>query len=93
MTPEERRDKFERAKKRVTDLKKFYGELISYFLFIIVLAGINYYFNGWTYMWFLWAVFGWGIGLMFRAWKLFGKNPFLSKDWEERKIKEYMDKD
>lgn len=93
MTPEERRDKFERAKKRVADHKKFYGELISYFFFIIVLGGINYYFNGWAYMWFLWAVFGWGIGLVFRAWKLFGKNPFLSKDWEEKKIKEYMDKD
>ncbi|GGG11198.1 histidine kinase [Dokdonia pacifica] len=93
MTPEEKRDKYERAKERVADLKKFYGEIMSYFLFMAVLAGINYYFNDWRYMWFLWPAFGWGIGLIFKAYKLFSKSAFFGRDWEERKIKEYIDKE
>ncbi len=44
-------------------------------------------------MWFLWAAFGWGIGLAFKAVKVFGLNPFLSRDWEERKIREFMEED
>ena len=44
-------------------------------------------------MWFLWAAFGWGIGILFHAIGTFNLNPFFGKGWEERKIKEYMDKD
>lgn len=88
-----RQEKLIRAKERVADLKKFYSGLMSYALVISVLAAINYYFDEWRYPWFLWAAFGWGIGLIFQAFKLFGRNPFLSKNWEERKIKEYMDND
>jgi len=93
MIPEEKREKYDRVKQYVTDLKKFYGEVMSYFLFMAVLAGINYYFNHWRYMWFLWPALGWGIGLIFKAYKLFSKNAFFGKDWEERKIKEYIDKE
>jgi len=44
-------------------------------------------------MWFLWAAFGWGLGLAFKAIKVFGMNPFFGKDWEERKIREFMKED
>ncbi len=91
MTEEERRDKYERAKKRVADLKKFYSEIISYVVFIAILAGLNYYIDKWSYMWFLWPTFGWGIGLVFRAYKIFTVNSFFGKKWEERKIREYID--
>ena len=89
----ERQNKLLRAKARVEELKKFYSGLISYVLVIGMLAAINYYIDEWRYPWFLWAAFGWGIGIIFQAVKLFAKNPFLNKNWEERKIKEYMDKD
>ena len=39
----------------------------------------------------LWFV--WGIGLAFHAFGAFGKDLILGKNWEERKIREYMDKD
>lgn len=57
------------------------------------MAVINYYTNGWSYAWFLWAAFGWGIGIVFHAVGVFQWNPFFNKDWEERKIKEFMDQD
>ena len=86
-------NKYFRAKERVEELKKFYGNLTSYVVVISVLAGINYWTDGWNYMWFLWAAFGWGIGLFFHALKVFNLNPFFGKDWEQRKIREFMDDD
>ena len=41
-------------------------------------------------MWFLWAAFGWGIGLTAHAVAVFNLNPFFGRDWEQRKIKEFM---
>lgn len=85
--------KYIRAKERVDELKKFYSNLTSYTFVIAGLAALNYYVNQWSYMWFLWAAFGWGIGLVFHAIGTFQLNPFFGKNWEERKIQEYMDKD
>jgi len=39
------------------------------------------------------TAFFWGIGLAFHAYGVFGKHLLFSKDWEERKIKEFMEKD
>jgi len=85
--------KYLRAKERITEVKKFYSKLLSYAVFIVFLGALNYYTNGWSYMWFLWVAFGWGIGLTFKAIKVFGMNPFFGRNWEERKIKEFMEED
>lgn len=82
--------KYLRAKERVEKLRKFYGNLTSYVLVITLLAFINYWTNDWNYMWFLWAAFGWGIGVIFHAINTFNLNPFFGREWEERKIKEFM---
>lgn len=82
--------KYLRAKERIAEVKKFYSSLMSYVIFISFLGALNYYTNGWNYMWFLWAAFGWGLGIALNAVKVFGVNPFLGKKWEERKIKEFM---
>jgi hypothetical protein len=37
--------------------------------------------------------FFWGIGLAFHWFGVFGKNIVFSKEWEDRKMKEFMDKD
>ncbi|MBM1107657.1 2TM domain-containing protein [Aurantibacter crassamenti] len=89
----DKESKYFRAQEKVNELKKFYTSLISYVFVIAMLAGINYYTDQWNYPWFLWAAFGWGIGLIFNAIKVFGANPFLGKGWEERKINEIMNED
>ncbi|MRI00017.1 histidine kinase [Kriegella sp. EG-1] len=89
----DKESKYLRAQERVDELKKFYSNIISYVLVIAMLAGINYYTDQWNYPWFLWAAFGWGIGIIFNAIKVFGSDPFLGKGWEERKIKELMNED
>ena len=85
--------KYLRAKERVGELKKFYANLWTYIVVISGLALINYLTNDWRYMWFLWAAFGWGIGIIFHAIGTFNLNPFFGKDWEERKMKEFMRED
>jgi len=93
MDTKQNESKYIRAKERVEELKKFYGNLTSYVVVISGLAALNYYIDGWRYMWFLWAAFGWGIGVLFHAIGTFNLNPFFGRDWEKRKIKEYMEKD
>ena len=85
--------RYEYAKNRVEDLKKFYNNLISYIVIISFLAGINYYQNEWRYAWFLWVTFGWGIGIIFHAIKAYRINPVFNKEWEERKIRKYMEEE
>ncbi len=85
--------KYVRAKARIAMEKKFYSSLMSYAIFISFLAALNYYTNAWSHMWFLWAAFGWGLGLVFKAVKVFGLNPFFGRDWEERKIREFMNEE
>ena len=77
-----------RAKKRVDDLKGFYSNLISYCIIIPFLIGVNYY-TGWGYKWFWFPMFGWGIGVAFHAFGVFG----FGKDWEQKQIKNHMDKE
>ena len=90
---ESRENRYLRAKERVAEMKKFYTGIVFYIVFISFLGWLNYYTNEWHYMWFLWAAFGWGIGLLFQAAKAFQWTPFMNRNWEERKIKELMDKD
>lgn len=84
------REKYYRAAERLKAHKKFYADLLKYVVVIAFLAGLNYYTNQWNNMWFLWVAFFWGLGLVFEALKVFQWNPFLGKDWEERKLKQFM---
>ena len=87
---------YARAKKRVKALKGFYWHAFWYVtvnVFIITMVAVNSNNeNFWHFGTFTTAFF-WGIGLAFHALSIFGKSALFSKDWEARKIKEYMDKD
>lgn len=88
----DKRDKYEKAKERVQEIKGFYSNLISYVFVNAFLIYVNYR-TGWDHKWFIFPLLGWGIGLFFHYLNTFDKNPFLSKDWERRKIKELMEED
>lgn len=84
--------KMKRAKEKVDKIKGFYGNLTSYVIIVPFLAFVNYFSNGFDFPWFLFPMIGWGIGVLFHYMDTFGHNLFLGKNWEERKIKEFMDK-
>jgi sensor histidine kinase YesM len=77
-----------RAKKRVEQLRGFYGNLISYCLIIPVLVFINLTFTP-GFHWFWFSVGGWGFGLSVHAFQTFG----YGANWEERKIREILQKE
>lgn len=79
---------YSRAKERVEELKGFYGNLISYCIVIPTLAIINYN-TFWGLQWFWFPILGWGMGLSFHAFGVFG----YGKSWEKRKIQEIINKD
>lgn len=86
-------DSYNRAKERVKEIKGFYSHLISYLIVNVALIIINLATNP-EKLWFYWVTIFWGIGLIFNASSVFlKKGKFLGKDWEQRKIKEIMDRE
>lgn len=95
-------ERYRRAEKRLKDIKGFYWHLFWYLAVNIFLTfggtirGLfsdgsfdmnNFSFGNFS-VWFFW-----GIGLVAHWLNVFGTNVFFSRNWEERKIKEFMDKD
>ena len=85
-------EKYNKAKKRIKELKEFYSHLASYLVVIPFLIFINLYFSP-KHIWFYWPMLGWGIGLFFHALGVFNIFPFFGKDWDDKKIKEIMEKE
>lgn len=88
-------DAYIRAQKRLKDIKGFYWHafwyaVVNIFLLVMILSNSNG--NIWHLGTFSTPLF-WGIGLAFHGLSVFGKNLFFGKAWEDRKIKEYMDRD
>ena len=87
MTEDER---YQQAKRRVERIKGFYGHVVIYLVVNTGLALINLLSGGgW---WFYWPLVGWGIGLVAHGVSVFWLEGFLGGDWEEKKIREIMEK-
>jgi len=95
-------NKYLRAKKKVEKLKGFYWHLAFYLgvnLFISTSKIVSDLSEGKTFVEIFWD-FGtfavwifWGIGIFFHAIEVFKQNILFGKDWEERKLNEFMDED
>ena len=89
-------DAYLRAERKLKKIKGFYWHAFWYVvvnIFLITMVIINQKDgNIWHFGTFSTPVF-WGIGLGFHALGVFGKNIFFSRQWEERKMQEFIDKD
>lgn len=89
--------RLERARKRVKSIAGFYKHLSVYLLINAFLLALKYFRldPGETFFEFgtFSTAFFWGIGLGFHALGVFGTNAFFGSDWEERKIKEIMERE
>jgi len=85
-------ERYYQAKKQVNDIKGFYGNLIAYIIFNGFFLILNLMTSP-NELWFFWPLLGWGVGVVFHGMKVFNYSPFLGKNWEERKIKELMEKE
>lgn len=88
--------KYELAKKRVKKIKDFYIHLLVYLalnsFWLIGKAQNRTFEEFFTFNTFSTALF-WGIGIAFHAVNVFGKQLAFGKNWEEKKIKEYMEEE
>jgi hypothetical protein len=82
---------YHRAKRRVGQIKGFYVHATVYVLVNALLISINLLTSR-DHIWFFYPLLGWGIGLVAHGLSVFGLGGFLGSEWEERKIKEIVDK-
>lgn len=81
--------RYQRAKKKVDDLKGFYIHFVIYCLMVPVFIYLNFISTG--FPWALFPILSWGWGVISHAAETFGWNPIFNKKWESRKIEELMD--
>lgn len=76
------------ARKRVKELRDFYGHLGIYAVTIAALFVVDLLSgSGW---WFYWPMLGWGIAVAFHGWDVFFQKAFFGAAWEERKMRELL---
>jgi len=89
--------KYQEALKRVKKIKGFYTHAIVYVFvnIMIVFLNVKNLDPGETYFQFknFMTVFFWGIGLLAHGLSVFVPNWIMGQNWEERKIKEFMEKE
>lgn len=91
----EKEEAYLRAKKKVDKIVGFYWHLAIYVVVNIFLIILIYTKSGepfWSMATMSTPMF-WGIGIVFHFLGVFGTNFLFGKDWEERKIEKYMNKD
>jgi uncharacterized integral membrane protein len=95
MTSEEIR--YKEAQKEVKRIKGFYTHAIVYLAVNIMIVVLNVKNLEVGESYFQWhnftTAFFWGIGLLAHGLSVFVPTWILGKDWEERKIKEFMEKE
>ena len=82
---------YDKARRKVKEIKGFYINLASYIIVVPILIYVNLTFSP-QFHWFWFSAAGWGIGVITHGMGAFGYYPFLGRDWEEKKLKELMDK-
>ncbi len=80
------------AKKRIKQIKAFYVHVVVNIVSLAIIISVNLIFSP-HYHWFWFAVIGIVLATFFHWLGVFGADIIgLGKAWEERKIKEYLEK-
>jgi hypothetical protein len=85
-------DRYYKAQKKVIEIRKFYEHLTVYVLCNLIVMVVNLMTSP-GFLYFVFCILGWGIGIVLHGLKAFGYAPFFNKEWENQKIKEFMDKE
>lgn len=91
-------ERYDLAFKRVKRIKGFYVHFLVYVLVNAFIISRNFFGHRseneifWSWGTFSTAIF-WGIGLLAHGLSVFGRDLFFGDNWEEKKIKELIEKD
>ncbi|MDA6068455.1 2TM domain-containing protein [Flavobacterium sp. AC] len=95
-------ENYNNAYRKVKRIKGFYSHLKVYIIvnaFIIISSlsrgyiGNHFEIRGLRNWEIYSTAFYWGIALLIHAFSVFGPDVFFSKDWEQKKIHKYMEKE
>jgi hypothetical protein len=79
-------EEYRNAVKEVKERRGFYQHLVIYIMVCVFLSAMSLFVWRGTF-WPIFVIFGWGIGVASHA-----VATFLGKEWERRKVKEYLEK-
>lgn len=91
-------ERYLNAKKKLDKIRGFYRHLLWYVvinLFLVIWIGVEAKWDGdqfWNFGTFSTAVF-WGIGLLVHGVTVFVPGFFFGREWEERQIRKFMEKE
>lgn len=85
-------ERYYQAQKRVKGIRGFYAHLTVYLITNPIVIVVNLMTSP-GFLYFLFCLFGWGIPLILHGLMAFKYPPFFNKDWEKRKIKEFMEEE
>ena len=75
----------EKAEKKVRDKKGFYAHLMSYAIVITFLFLLNLITSAHVW-WFIYPALGWGLGLAFHYFAVFGFGKLGDDEWEQKEL-------
>ena len=79
----------EEAFRYVRKLRRFYIHLFQYVLVVAALVAINLVFSP-RYLWSLWVMAGWGIGILAHASSVFRPDWLLGPRWEREQVEKRL---
>ena len=88
---QDEKELYEKARRRVKKIRDFYSNVFSYVVISTFLTLLNWYTNP-DHWWVQWVWFGWGFGVAMHGIGLYKTNILFGEDWEEKKIKEEIEK-
>ena len=86
-----RHPRYDEAQRYARDLRAFYSHAFAYVLVNAGLFALNLLTSPGRW-WFFYPMLGWGVGLAAHGMSVFAFGGWLGGDWEQRKIREYLDR-
>ena len=83
--------RYKEARNRARRLRGFYVHALVFVLVNLGLFAVNFLTTPGKW-WFGWPTLGWGIGLMAHGLSVAAVPSLFGADWEERKIREYLER-
>lgn len=87
LSPNEQQER--EAFRYVRHLRGFYAHLFQYIFVCLGLLALNLVFSP-GYLWALWVVFGWGLGVLSHAFGVFRPHWPFGPDWERRQVEKRL---
>lgn len=73
----------------VRDIKGFYSHLIVYLIAVPLFVAVGLYYPS-DQPWYIWPIFGWGIGVAAHGLAVYEVFFFFSADWERRQVEKRL---